>query len=149
MYHTSTSETATMLWSRHMVALPIVDHVKEGSGEDAYLMRLGASIRLIRKRFLRLSQDGLGQRVGRDKNTISRWENGRTALSAFDLVQLWRALDVPCDWVLDPTDSISDLEARVSQLLRVASEAARAEMAGAPDQPSGGAAAPRRGRPPA
>lgn len=134
-----------MMLSRPWAALPIVRAVREGSEEDAFLTRLGASVRLIRKRYLHLSQDGLGQRVGRDKNTISRWENGRTALSAFDLVQLWRALDVPCDWVLDPTDSISDLEARVLLLQRAATEAARAEVEG-PPRASDDAAAPPRGR---
>lgn len=138
--------SATGLLSPRGLPWPTVWGVAERSEEDAYLARLGASVRLIRKRFLRLSQDGLGQRVGRDKNTISRWENGKTALSAYDLVQLWRALDVPCDWVLEPIDSISDLEARVSRLQRAASEAARAETGEGPDRPSAAGTAPRRGR---
>ena len=85
--------------SRPALALPIVGTVTEASEEDVYLMRLGTSVRLIRKRLLRLSQDVLGQRIGRDKNTISRWENGKTSLSAYDLAQLWRALDVPGEWL--------------------------------------------------
>ena len=84
--------------------------------EDAYLRRLGQMIKLIRKRLRLGDQAAFGELVGRDKTTISRWENGKTSLSAYDLSLLQRALDVPADWLLDPTDSLGELDERIEQL---------------------------------
>jgi len=104
--------------------------------EDDYLRRLGAVVREARK--LRgWSQEDLGERVNRDKNSISRWERGATSLSAYDLVQLWQALEVPADWLLDPTDSISEIDRRIAHLRRAAAEAARADEVDASGPPGG------------
>jgi transcriptional regulator with XRE-family HTH domain len=119
---------------------------REASDEDAYLLLLGNAIQRIRKRLLGVNQETLGERVGRDKNTISRWEGGKTSLSAYDLRLLWQALGVPAEWMLDPPDSITALERRVQALQRAASEAARDETGEGPDQPSDGGRASRRGR---
>lgn len=113
--------------------------------EDDYLSRLGAAIQSARKA-LKLSQAELGERVGRDANSISRWERGATSLSAYDLVQLWRALDVDAEWLLEPTDSISELERRAAQLRRAALEAARDDVAEASGQRASIEGAPRRGK---
>lgn len=120
------------------------------SDEDAYLRRLGVMVQLIRKRLLGVNQTELGEAVHRDKTTISRWENGHTSLSAHDLSQLWAALDVPAEWVLDPTDSIDELDRRVVQLehrqrLLAAEEAALAEEgAPGPSTDAGAGVQPRR-----
>lgn len=132
-----------MVWPPYTAARTVLGVSGE---EDAYLLRLGATVRLIRKRLLGLNQEGLGARVGRDKNTISRWENGKTSLSAHDLVQLWTALGVPADWLLDPTDSLSELEMRVASLQRAASEAARDDVGEGTDPPSGDGRRPPPGR---
>lgn len=86
------------------------------ASDDEYLMRLGVTVKHVRRRLLRIGQVELGRLVGRDKNTISRWENGKTSLSAFDLAQLWNALTVPGDWLLDPTDSVIELDRRIERL---------------------------------
>jgi transcriptional regulator with XRE-family HTH domain len=95
--------------------------------EDDYLRRLGAVIRAARKA-RGWGQEELADRVGRDKNSISRWERGATSLSAYNLVQLWEALEIPADWLIEPTDSLSELDRRVAQLRRAAEEAARADV---------------------
>jgi transcriptional regulator with XRE-family HTH domain len=111
--------------------------------EDDYLRRLGAVIKSVRK-MRDWSQEELGEKVGRDKNSISRWERGATSLAAYDLVQLWAALEIPAEWLLEPTDSISELDRRVAQLRRAAEEAARhdAALASGPTS-AAGTAAPR------
>lgn len=113
--------------------------------EDDYLRRLGAVIRAARK-VRRINQETLGERVGRDVNTISRWERGATSLSAYDLARLWEALDVPAEWFLSPTDSISELEQRAALLRRAAVEAARDAEGEEPALPSASATVARRGK---
>lgn len=103
--------------------------------EDEYLRRLGAVIRETRK-LRRMSQDELGAKVGRDNNTISRWERGATSLSAYDLSQLWVALEIPAEWLLEPTDSISEMGRRIAQLRRAAAEAARDDEGEGPAPPA-------------
>lgn len=113
--------------------------------EDDYLSRLGAVIQAVRKA-RRWSQAELGERVGRDANSISRWERGATSLSAYDLVQLWQVLEIDAEWLLQPTDSISELERRAAQLRRAAVEAARDDQAEAQARRGGAGAGARRGK---
>lgn len=113
--------------------------------EDDYLRRLGAVVRAAR-RARGWGQEELAERLGRDKNSISRWERGATSLSAYNLVQLWEALEIPAAWLLEPTDSISELDRRVEELRRVAAEGARAAEEEALARSNAGAAASRRDR---
>lgn len=113
--------------------------------EDDYLRRLGAVIQAVRKA-RRWSQAELGERIGRDANSISRWERGATSLSAFDLVQLWQVLEVPAEWLVEPTDSISELERRAAVLRRAAVEAAAGDEEEEQGQPSAGGTGARPGK---
>ncbi|MFF4834124.1 helix-turn-helix domain-containing protein [Streptomyces sp. NPDC001315] len=54
---------------------------------------IGERIR-TRRRELRLSQEELGEHVGRDHKTIHRWETAATNMSITDLLLLADALDV-------------------------------------------------------
>ncbi|MFJ2170742.1 helix-turn-helix domain-containing protein [Streptomyces griseofuscus] len=56
--------------------------------------QIGAQIREARRR-ARLSQMQLGERIGRDHKTISRWENGHHPPDLNDLLLIADALDVP------------------------------------------------------
>ncbi|MGW4223060.1 helix-turn-helix domain-containing protein [Streptomyces bauhiniae] len=47
------------------------------------------------RRAARLSQIQLGERIGRDDKTISRWENAHTAPDLTDLLRIADALGVP------------------------------------------------------
>lgn len=140
---------AAVVWS-DSVGVPTVWLVpstqKTTPGEDAYLRLVGLMVQRVRKLMLHESQEEFAGRMGLDKNTVSRWENGKTSLSAHNLTRLWRALGVPADWLLDPTDSVTELDRRIGEFQRVASEAARAEAGEGPDRPSDGASGPRRGR---
>lgn len=120
--------------------------------EDAYLLAVGRAIRSFRKAHRRNGRawtgEHLGSLVGVDKNSISRWENGRTSLSAYNLHQLAEALGVDGDWLIRPADSLNESEARAAIVRRAAVEAARAEAEGGPDlRVVGGGAAPRDTKP--
>ncbi|MFE9448245.1 helix-turn-helix domain-containing protein [Streptomyces sp. NPDC006739] len=56
--------------------------------------QIGLQIRAAR-RTARLSQIQLGDRIGRDHKTISRWENALTAPDLTDLLLVADALNVP------------------------------------------------------
>ncbi|MFJ2006976.1 helix-turn-helix domain-containing protein [Streptomyces chartreusis] len=55
---------------------------------------IGVQLREARKR-AGLTQIQLGDRVGRDHKTISRWENANSTPDLRDLVVLAHVLDVP------------------------------------------------------
>ncbi|CAL9352793.1 hypothetical protein SUDANB1_00495 [Streptomyces sp. enrichment culture] len=56
--------------------------------------QIGLQIREARRR-AHLSQMQLGERIGRDNKTISRWENALTAPDLTDLLLIADALGVP------------------------------------------------------
>jgi transcriptional regulator with XRE-family HTH domain len=116
--------------------------------EDSYLRLVGRSIEAFRKA-KGLTQQELGTLCSVDKNTISRWENGKTSLSAFNLHLLTEHLDVDGDWLIRPADSITEVDARAAIVRRAAQEAARAAAEAASDPPGDddGSARPGRGRP--
>ncbi|MFI5473245.1 helix-turn-helix domain-containing protein [Streptomyces cacaoi] len=60
----------------------------------AQLRAIGLQIRDARKG-AGLSQVALGERIGRDHKTISRWENGHRIPSLIDLIRIAHALDIP------------------------------------------------------
>lgn len=113
--------------------------------EDEYLRRLGVAIQRCRK-FRKLSQEELGKLVGVPPNTISRWENGVSSLSAFNLATIREKLEVPAEWLLVPTDSISEIERRLADLRRDAVEAARLDVADEQARPAGAGRGVRRGK---
>lgn len=133
-----------LVWS----GSPVVDSVPfvpEISDQDAYLLRLGKTVQRVRKRMLGITGEELAAEVGVEKNTISRWENGKTSLSAHDLVRLWKALNVPAEWILDPTDSVTEIDRRTAQLRRAAEVAARADAEAVVSRRDAGGKTARRG----
>jgi transcriptional regulator with XRE-family HTH domain len=56
--------------------------------------QIGSQIREARRR-VGLSQVQLGERIGRDHKTISRWENAHRAPDLTDLLLIADALGVP------------------------------------------------------
>ena len=87
-----------------------------------------------------MSQEDLADAMKVDKNTISRWENARTEPKAYDLARLGDVLNVPGDWLLRPTDSISEMDLRLDQLQRAAGVAETADAASMVSPPVRGAA---------
>lgn len=116
------------MWSGRTAVLTVLPVLPTEPDDDAYLVRLGRTVQRIRKRLLKVNQGELARRVGVDLNTISRWESGRTSLSAYNLTRLWRGLDCPAEWLMEPTDSMTELDRRIEQLRRGAAEAARADV---------------------
>lgn len=61
-----------------------------------------------------ISQERLAEAAGVSLATLSRWERAINAPKSYQLGKLWKALDCPPDWLLDPPDSMSDLDRRLA-----------------------------------
>jgi transcriptional regulator with XRE-family HTH domain len=127
--------------------------VEEGERE-AFRRRLGWTLGAIRRRLTPYSQQSIADVLGVDTETLGRWERGLREPKVSELVQLWRRYDVPAEWLLDPTDSITELDRRIGDLrarrLREAAAGAAQVVVGEGTAPPGGAdRSPRRGRRPA
>lgn len=134
------------MWSGRTALLTVLPVLAAEPDDDAYLVRLGRTVQRIRKKLLKINQGEFAGRVGVDLNTISRWERGETSLSAYNLTRLWRGLDCPADWLMDPTDSMTELDRRIEQLRRAAAAAARADVADELARRAGAGRSARRGR---
>jgi transcriptional regulator with XRE-family HTH domain len=124
------------LWSRHLAADTVID-VGEDAERLAFRRRLGANLARIRKDLTDLSQEVVADRLGIDVETYGRIERGTREPRAFDLARIADILGVPAEWLLDPTDSFSELDRRIAMLRRAAVEAARADEGEGQDPPAG------------
>lgn len=72
---------------------------------------LGARIRQARET-QGMTQEDLGDALGKDQKTISMYENGRRSISALDLFELARVLQTPITYFFDedisPDQSLDD-----------------------------------------
>lgn len=133
----------TVVWSGRSAAGTVLPMPGSAEDENAYLRRLGRTIEGLRNA-RGWTQEQLAERLARDKNTVSRWENGRTSISAYDLVLLANTLGaqvaggLPPEWLVEPTDSVTELDLRIERLRQAAAAAARRAAEGGPDRPSGG-----------
>jgi transcriptional regulator with XRE-family HTH domain len=142
----------TMGWSGRIAVGTVLPVPGSAEDENAYLRRLGRTIECLRKA-REWTQEQFAERLGRDKNTVSRWENGKTSISAYDLVLLANTLgasvdeSLPPEWLMEPTDSVTELDVRTAQLRRAAAEAARRDAEDGHGPPGDDAPTVRRGRP--
>lgn len=87
-----------------------------GSDADraAYRKRLGYTLAKCRE-VAGLTQEAAAPRLGVNVQTLSRWETGAHECKAYDLAQMWRLYGAPSEWLLDPSDSITEWEVRLGQ----------------------------------
>ncbi len=69
--------------------------------EDTPRQRLGHALRAARLA-RGLTQAQVGALIGRDRTTVSDWERGLSMATLEDLGPICRALEVPCEWFLEP-----------------------------------------------
>jgi transcriptional regulator with XRE-family HTH domain len=75
--------------------------------------QVGDRIRSLR-RGQRITQDALGEAVGVDRKTISRWENGHHPMDIDQAHQIARALAVPPAWLFSDDWSTPDVASDAS-----------------------------------
>lgn len=111
----------------------------------AFRRRLGQSIAAFRAAHGD-TQQALADYLEVDLETVGRWERGSREPKAYELNRIAARYLAPPDWLLNPTDLLSERDARAELLRQVASEAARADVADALRRRGGGGTSPQRGR---
>lgn len=112
-------------WYRHLAVDTVFDVGEEE--RSAYRRRLGINLERIRSTLTTHTQESLADALGVDAETYGRWERGSREPKAYDLFRIADILGVPADWLVAPTDSISEIDRRLSQLRAAAADAARVE----------------------
>lgn len=102
-------------WSRR-AALPTVLPVPGGEDGDrrAFRRRLGVTLGRVRRRLTNLTQQDVADHLGVDVETVGRYERGEREPKAFELHRLAIKYDVPGEWFMFPTDSVTELDARIA-----------------------------------
>ena len=76
--------------------------------QDTFNKRIGENLRRLR-RVVRLTQGALASNIGVSRATIANMETGRQAMSAYQLVRIARALNLPSlDDLFDSRSGKSD-----------------------------------------
>jgi transcriptional regulator with XRE-family HTH domain len=123
------------VWS-YPLGFPTVIRVEDDAARTEFRAALGRTLAMVRKRLTPYrSQQAMADALGVDRETYGRWERGVKEPRVYDLARIWSAFDVPADWLLDPTDSLKELDRRIAMLrhermLRAALEAAHDEGEG-------------------
>jgi transcriptional regulator with XRE-family HTH domain len=105
--------------------------------EMGYRERLGQVIAEVRA-LEHVTQQELAERIGRTPAAVSRWENGHTLPTAYDLRRISEALVMPPDLLLfPPAQQVSAVELALRQAVQAGQ-----------GKPGAHAPAPRQPRPP-
>lgn len=133
-------------WSGRWAVDTVADVPSDEQERLAYRRRLGANLARIRSQLTPYTQETIADELGMDAETYGRWERGTREPKAYDLHRLADKFGVPGEWLIEPTDSFSELDRRIAMLRRAAEEAARADAAGDSTPPDGGASDDSRGK---
>lgn len=127
--------------------LPTFPGMAQEDGERAaFRVRLGMNLQRVRRRYTTYTQATIAAKLGVNPDTVGSWEKGDTEPQAWELAEMIRRYKVPCEWLVDPTASVTLLDRRIAQLRRAASEAARDDVEGEPGRPDDDEPEPRPGR---
>lgn len=119
------------------------------AGEDgertAFKRRLGTTIAEFRGALAESQQD-LADALDVDVETVGRWERGVREPKIYDLNRIMRRYSIPPEWLLEPTDSVTERDARAAQLRQAAMEAALGVVAVEQGRRADVGKSPRRGK---
>lgn len=87
-----------------------------GSDADrsAFKKRLGYTLQKCRE-IAGLTQEEVAPQLSVNVQTLSRWETGTHECKPFELAQMWKLYEAPAEWLLDPSDSITEWDLRIAQ----------------------------------
>jgi transcriptional regulator with XRE-family HTH domain len=126
-------------WSLPIAGFTVEYVPSEEEERLAFRSRLGTSLARMRRQLTNYSQQEVADAVGIDIETYARIERGTREPRAYELRQITEFLGIPAEFLLDPTDSISEIDRRIAALRRVAAEAARRAAEDEQDPSDGGA----------
>lgn len=87
-----------------------------GSDADrsAFKKRLGYTLKKCRE-LAALTQEEAAARLSVNAQTLSRWETGTHECKPYELAQMWALYDAPAEWLMNPSDSITEWDLRQAQ----------------------------------
>lgn len=113
----------------------------------AFRRRLGLALARSRVKLTDHTQATIAELLAVDTETVGRWERGEREPKVTQLAVMVEEYGAPGDWFLRPTDSITQLDARIARLQREIAEAARVKVE-AEARRAAGASSVRRGKRP-
>lgn len=122
--------------------------MEEDGERGDYKRRLGFTLSRLRTALdPALTQERVAEALGVDAETVGRWERGDREPKAYDLHRLATLYQAPPEWLLAPSDSLSEVDARLAWLRREAAEAAQRAVEAEIGPPDVAERPPRRGKP--
>lgn len=100
-------------WSRRLGLATVLPVAGEDAERRAFRRRLGVTLARVRSQLTKYTQESIAKELGVDVETVGRWERGDREPKSFELHRLAVAYDVPGDWFLFPTDSMTELDLRI------------------------------------
>lgn len=111
-------------------------------GREEYLSRLGVVLQLARKA-ARYTQEDMASWMGMNPTSFTRWEDGRNAISAYDLARLVHRYGFDPDLAFNPPSSKVEIRRRLGPVGDAARRAVRrGQLHPLPDGGSEDAGAP-------
>lgn len=98
---------ASMPWS-DVARIHMLAYVARADALRTWRARMGKALAAAR-RGAGLTQEDAAEKLGVDKQTISRWETGTNSLKGYDLARLAQLYRMPSKWIVSPPDSIDAL----------------------------------------
>ena len=106
--------TRLVRWSGTVPGPTVLSVPKTDPDRIAFRRRLGHTLVRLRE-FAGMTQEDVAGELGIDADSLSRWENAKNELRVWDLARLAKLYGAQADWLLDPTDSITELDLRLRQ----------------------------------
>ena len=101
-------------WSGDNARPTVMPVAGSDADRSAYKRRLGYTLKRCRE-LAGLTQEEAAPRLDVNVQTLSRWETGTHECKPYELSRMWKLYDAPAEWLLDPSDSITEWDLRMSQ----------------------------------
>lgn len=101
-------------WSGGSVPHTVMPVPGSDADRSAFKKRLGYTLKKCRE-LAGLTQEEAAPKLGVNVQTLSRWETGLHECKPFELSQMWALYDAPAEWLMNPSDSITEWDLRIAQ----------------------------------
>lgn len=103
-------------WSGGYVLPTVMPVAGTDADRSAFKRRLGYTLQRCRE-IAGLTQEDAAPRLGVNVQTLSRWETGLHECKPYELSLMWKMYGAPAEWLLNPSDSITEWDVRIAQAI--------------------------------
>lgn len=101
-------------WSGGYVPPTVMPVAGSDAERSAFKKRLGYTLKKCRE-LAGLTQEEVAPKLLVNVQTLSRWETGTHECKPYELAQMWAIYDAPAEWLMNPSDSITEWDVRIAQ----------------------------------